>query len=244
MRFVASRTTQIHACIANGENAAGGFGLTAQTAEEMFASGVDFITGGNHIFDKRDFGEYLESSNRVIRPANYPPAAARAGRCHVCSRRRTRRRAQSHGPDVHAAGRRPVSLRRRYASADLRRPDAGNRVSTFTPRRPRRRSRMARYLDGRVSCVFGTHTHVQTADEQILPGRHRLHQRPWNDRPDGGQYRHGERSRARPVSYRPFGAVQRAKTRDETVLARAVVSIDPGSGKAMRSSASFCEGIA
>ena len=70
---------QIHACIANGENAAGGFGLTAQTAEEMFAGGIDFITGGNHIFDKRDFGEYLESSNRVIRPANYPPAVPGRG---------------------------------------------------------------------------------------------------------------------------------------------------------------------
>ena len=64
----------VHACIANGENAAGGFGLTAAIAEEMFASGVDFITGGNHTFDKREFGEYLENSDRVIRPANYPSA--------------------------------------------------------------------------------------------------------------------------------------------------------------------------
>ncbi len=69
----------VNACIANGENAAGGFGLTAQTAEEMFESGVDLITGGNHIFDKRDFGEYLERSNRVIRPANYPPAVPGRG---------------------------------------------------------------------------------------------------------------------------------------------------------------------
>ena len=64
---------KVSACIANGENAAGGFGLTAQTAEDIFATGVDFITGGNHIFDKRDFKEYLETSDRVIRPANYPP---------------------------------------------------------------------------------------------------------------------------------------------------------------------------
>ncbi len=53
--------------------------MTAQTAEEMFASGVDFITSGNHIFDKRDFGEYLENTNRVIRPANYPPAVPGRG---------------------------------------------------------------------------------------------------------------------------------------------------------------------
>ncbi len=69
----------VHACIANGENAAGGFGLTAQTAEEMFATGVDFITSGNHIFDKRDFKTYLENSDRVIRPANYPPAVPGRG---------------------------------------------------------------------------------------------------------------------------------------------------------------------
>jgi 2',3'-cyclic-nucleotide 2'-phosphodiesterase len=67
----------VDACIANGENAAGGFGLTAQTATEMFESGVDFITSGNHIYDKRDFKDYLESSDRVIRPANYPPTAPR-----------------------------------------------------------------------------------------------------------------------------------------------------------------------
>ncbi|HYL27124.1 MAG TPA: YmdB family metallophosphoesterase, partial [Candidatus Nitrosotalea sp.] len=70
---------KVHACIANGENAAGGFGLTAQTAEEMFSSGVDLITGGNHTFDKRDFAEYLESSNRVIRPANYPAGVSGRG---------------------------------------------------------------------------------------------------------------------------------------------------------------------
>jgi len=74
---VASRcfgsNTKLMPASQTGENAAGGFGLTAQTADEMFASGVDFITGGNHTFDKRDFGDYLESSDRVIRPANYPP---------------------------------------------------------------------------------------------------------------------------------------------------------------------------
>ena len=63
----------IDVCLANGENAAGGFGLTAQTAGEMFESGVDFITSGNHIFDKRDFKEYLENSERVVRPATILP---------------------------------------------------------------------------------------------------------------------------------------------------------------------------
>ena len=59
--------------IANGENAAGGFGLTQQTADEMFAAGVDFITSGNHIWDKKEFRQALDETDRVIRPANYPP---------------------------------------------------------------------------------------------------------------------------------------------------------------------------
>ena len=63
----------VDVCIANGENAAGGFGLTVQTADEMFAAGVDFITSGNHIFDKREFVSYLNSTDRIIRPVNYPP---------------------------------------------------------------------------------------------------------------------------------------------------------------------------
>jgi len=63
----------VDAVIANGENAAGGFGLTEQTAEEMFAAGVDFITSGNHIWDKREFRPALDETDRILRPANYPP---------------------------------------------------------------------------------------------------------------------------------------------------------------------------
>ena len=70
---------EIDACIANGENIAAGFGLTAATCEELFESGVDFLTGGNHTFDKREFKTFLERSDRVIRPANYPPGTPGAG---------------------------------------------------------------------------------------------------------------------------------------------------------------------
>jgi 2',3'-cyclic-nucleotide 2'-phosphodiesterase len=158
----------IHACIANGENAAGGFGLTAQTAEEIFASGVDLITGGNHTFDKRDFGEYLESSTRVIRPANYPPAAPGRGVATFAANGVTVgvlnlmgrtfmppvddpfRCADAYLVDLHA--RTPVVL------VDLHAEATSEKIA------------LGRYLDGRVSCVYGTHTHVQTADEQILPG--------------------------------------------------------------------------
>jgi metallophosphoesterase (TIGR00282 family) len=159
---------QIHACIANGENAAGGFGLTAQTAEEMFAGGIDFITGGNHIFDKRDFGEYLESSNRVIRPANYPPALPGRG-------------AGTFAADGVTVG--VLNLMGRTFMPPMDDPFrcADAMVSDLRRRTPiivvdvhaeatSEKVAMGRYLDGRVSCVVGTHTHVQTADEQIFPG--------------------------------------------------------------------------
>jgi len=160
---------KIHACIANGENAAGGFGLTAQTAEEMFASGVDFITGGNHIFDKRDFAEYLESSNRVIRPANYPPTVPGRG-------------AATFTVDGVTIG--VLNLMgRTFMSAPVDDPfrSADACVAQLRERTPvvvvdlhaeatSEKIALGRYLDGRISCIFGTHTHVQTADEQILPG--------------------------------------------------------------------------
>lgn len=159
---------EVHACIANGENAAGGFGLTAQTAEEMFASGVDFITGGNHIFDKRDFGEYLETSNRVIRPANYPPTVPGRGAGTF----------QVNGVTVgvlNLIGRTfmsPVDDPFRCADAyvaDLRQRTPVVIVDVHAEATSEKIA-LARYLDGRVSCIFGTHTHVQTADEQILAG--------------------------------------------------------------------------
>ncbi len=159
---------KIHACIANGENAAGGFGLTAQTAEEIFASGIDFITGGNHIFDKRDFSAYLETSGRVIRPANYPPSAPGRG-------------AGTFSVDgttigvLNVMGRTfmpPVDDPFRSADACLVELRARTPIVVVDVHAEATSEKVAlgRYLDGRVSCVFGTHTHVQTSDEQILPG--------------------------------------------------------------------------
>ncbi|MGB8907415.1 MAG: TIGR00282 family metallophosphoesterase [Candidatus Cybelea sp.] len=158
----------IHACIANGENAAGGFGLTAQTAEEIFASGVDFITGGNHILDKRDFAEYLETSNRVIRPANYPPSVPGQGAATFTVDGVTVAVLNLMGRTFMP----PVDDPFRCADglvADLRRRTPVVFVDVHAEATSEKVA-LGRFLDGRVSCVFGTHTHVQTADEQILPG--------------------------------------------------------------------------
>jgi metallophosphoesterase (TIGR00282 family) len=159
---------QIHACIANGENAAGGFGLTAQTAEDIFSTGVDFITGGNHIFDKRDFAEYLETSGRVIRPANYPPATPGRGAATFAVNGVTvgvlnlmgRTFMPPCDDPFRCADALVAELRARtpIVIVDVHAEATSEKVA------------LGRYLDGRVSCIFGTHTHVQTSDEQILPG--------------------------------------------------------------------------
>jgi metallophosphoesterase (TIGR00282 family) len=158
----------VHACIANGENAAGGFGLTTQTAEEMFGSGVDFITSGNHIFDKRDFREYLESSDRVIRPANYPPTAPGRGTGTFVVEGITVGVLNLMGRTFMP----PVDDPFRCADAlveELRRQTPVVLVDMHAEASSEKIA-LGRYLDGRVSCVYGTHTHVQTSDEQIFPG--------------------------------------------------------------------------
>lgn len=142
--------------------------MTAQTADEILASGVDFITGGNHIFDKREFKEYLETSDRVIRPANYPPTVPGRGLGTLAVNGVT-------VGVVNLIGRTfmpPVDDPFRCADeliGDLR---ARTRVVVVDVHAEATSEKIAlgRYLDGRVSCLFGTHTHVQTADEQILPG--------------------------------------------------------------------------
>ncbi len=158
----------IHACIVNGENVAGGFGLTAQTADELFDTGVDFITSGNHIFDKRDFKAYLDESERVIRPANYPPGLP--GRGHGTF--------TADGTLIavlNVMGRTfmpTVDDPFRCADAlveDLR-AETPVVVVDVHAEATSEKVALARFLDGRTSAIFGTHTHVQTADEQILPG--------------------------------------------------------------------------
>ncbi|MFY9719636.1 MAG: TIGR00282 family metallophosphoesterase [Candidatus Cybelea sp.] len=232
---------QIHACIANGENAAGGFGLTASIAEEMFAGGIDFITGGNHTFDKREFGEYLETSNRVIRPANYPPAVPGSGAGTLVANGVTIGVLNLMGRTFMP----PVDDPFRCADVmldelRLRTPVV---VVDFHAEATSEKVAIGRYLDGRVSCVVGTHTHVQTADEQILPGGTAYISDLGMTGPVEGvigmdegavleRFRTGlsERFSVQKTGMKQFCAV--------------VVSVDPASGKANEIKRIFLRGIA
>jgi metallophosphoesterase (TIGR00282 family) len=154
--------------IANGENAAGGFGLTSQTADEMFAAGVDFITSGNHIWDKREFRGALDETDRIVRPANYPPGSPGRGSGIV----------EVEGVKVgvlNLMGRvfmptvdDPFRVAREMV--DMLRDQTPVIVVDMHAEATSEKMAMGRFLDGSVSFVYGSHTHVQTADEQIFGG--------------------------------------------------------------------------
>lgn len=158
----------IDAVIANGENAAGGFGLTEQTANEMFEAGVDFITSGNHIWDKREFRPYLDETDRILRPANYPPGSPGRGSGIFAVDGVQVGVVNLMGRVFMPAVDDPFRVGKELVD-DLR---AQTRVIVVDVHAEATSEKMAlgRFFDGSVSLVFGTHTHVQTSDEQIFAG--------------------------------------------------------------------------
>jgi 2',3'-cyclic-nucleotide 2'-phosphodiesterase len=154
--------------IANAENAAGGSGITSKVADELFASGVDLLTSGDHIWKKSEIFEILGTQNRILRPANYPAGAPGKGWGVFCSK---------NGRKIGA-----INLVGRVFMEPLECPFktallACAEISSQTPviivdmhaEATSEKIAMGWHLDGKVSAVFGTHTHVQTADEKILP---------------------------------------------------------------------------
>ncbi|HEX9781061.1 MAG TPA: TIGR00282 family metallophosphoesterase [bacterium] len=154
--------------IANCENAAAGSGITPSTAEDLFLGGVDVLTSGNHVWRKKEANELLKLDPRVIRPANYPDGVPGAGSTVVET---------PSGLKVgvlNLMGRvfmEPLDCPFRTADRELA------RLTLITPviivdmhaEATSEKVAMGWYLDGRVSAVLGTHTHVQTADERVLP---------------------------------------------------------------------------
>jgi metallophosphoesterase (TIGR00282 family) len=155
--------------IANGENSAGGSGINPRTAEEIFLAGVDVITSGDHLWDQKEVTELLANEERFVRPLNYP--AGTPGRGSVV-------RTLSDGTPVavlNLQGRTFMQALENPFScvdAELTRLQGQARVIflDFHAEATSEKIALSRFLDGRVSAIVGTHTHVQTADEKILPG--------------------------------------------------------------------------
>jgi metallophosphoesterase (TIGR00282 family) len=155
---------------ANGENLAGGMGLTASTAEPLFAAGVDVITSGNHIWDKRDIYPILDVDDRILRPLNYGTHDVPGRGWGVY-----------HAADgtevavVNLQGRTYMQpIDNPFTEADRLLDEASEplppvRIVDFHCEITSEKNALGLYLDGRVSAVVGTHTHVVTGDERILP---------------------------------------------------------------------------
>ncbi len=158
----------IHLTIANGENAAGGFGITPQLADEIFSYGVQVITTGNHAWDKREVYDYFDRQQRILRPANYPAELPGSGLVKVkasngveCAIMNLQGRA--HMMPIDCPFKKADTLIASLA------PHIKVRFVDFHAELTSEKVAMGWHLDGRVSAVVGTHTHVPTADTRILP---------------------------------------------------------------------------
>ncbi len=164
-----SQSYHPHAIIANGENAAGGFGLTRETADELLKCGVTLITTGNHVWNKREFYPSLESDTRIVRPANYPRGAPGRGATAISLPGGVRLGVINLSGRVFMA---PLECPFRVADrlVDELSRECDIIAVDFHAEATSEKVAMGHFLDGRVACVVGTHTHVQTADERVLPG--------------------------------------------------------------------------
>jgi len=153
--------------VANGENAAGGAGMTMKIARELFVR-VDVLTSGNHIWDKREVLEILDKESHLLRPANYPPVNPGRGACVFETDSGDKVGVLSLQGRVFME---PIDCPFRTADKELEALKAATPVVfvDFHAEATSEKQALGWYLDGRVSAVIGTHTHVTTADERILP---------------------------------------------------------------------------
>jgi len=162
--------------IANGENSAGGSGITPKTAEEIFSAGVDVITSGDHLWDQKEVMELLAGEKRLLRPLNYPPGTPGQG-AGVFEVQSPKSKAQSpiSVGVLNVQGRTfmpPLENPFLFAAEEVKWLRELTKIIfvDFHAEATSEKIAFARFLDGQVSAVVGTHTHVQTADEQIFPG--------------------------------------------------------------------------
>ena len=158
---------EIDLVIINGENSAGGRGITRESFDELTAGGADIVTTGNHVWDRKEVKEIIDAEPYLIRPANYPEGAPGKGYCIYPHKRKTI-------GVMNLSGRAYMSL----LDCPFRKADDMLRelkgkcdiiILDFHAEATSEKNVMGYYLDGRVNVVVGTHTHVQTADERLLP---------------------------------------------------------------------------
>jgi metallophosphoesterase (TIGR00282 family) len=224
--------------IANGENAAGGSGITPKVAEEIFSAGVDVITSGDHLWDQKEVVELLANEKRFLRPLNYPPGTPGQGSGIF----------EVRSPKFEVRSPRLVAVVNAQGRTFMPALDNPFTVVPLEIERLRRQAKIifvdfhaeatsekiafARMLDGQVSAVIGTHTHVQTADEQVFPGGTAY----LTDAGFTGPHKSVLGREIEPVIKRFVTAMpQRFEVAKEDVLLHgAVIEIDDASGKAVK----------
>jgi len=215
--------------IANGENAAGGSGLTEEIGRELFLH-IDVLTSGNHIWDKKEVLPYLEQEKRVLRPANYPPGTPGFSSYLFQDPRGFRVGVLNLQGRVFME---PIDCPFRRADEEVAALRAATPVILvdFHAEATSEKQALGWYLDGRVSAVIGTHTHVPTADERVLPGGTAV----LTDVGMAGARNSvigiaKEQALQRFLTSRP---VRFEPGKDGLFLSAAVVEVDPKSGRAL-----------
>src|ERR1035437_1950890 len=154
---------QLDLVIANGENAAGGLGLTLSTAKELLDAGVDILTSGNHIWDQKEIIPYLDGNLPILRPVNYPPGTPGRGMLALENVAVVnligRTFIGNFDCPFRAMDQLPAGIKKNYSVI----------IVDFHAEATSEKVAMGRYLDGRVSAVVGTHTHVGTVDARVFP---------------------------------------------------------------------------
>jgi hypothetical protein len=228
---VVARRYAADVVIANGENAAAGAGITRENVDEILKAGVDVITGGNHIWDRREVIEFIDREPRLIRPANYPEGTPGRGATTIDAADGTRVGV------INVMGRvflstldDPFTVATREINA-VRAAGAQVIVVDFHAETTSEKIALSWWLDGQVTAIIGTHTHVQTADERVLPGGTAcLTDAGMTGPHDGviGMDRQGVITRFRtgmPARFEPASGDVR--------LHGAVITADPATGRAM-----------
>ena len=160
---------KIDLVVANGENAAGGFGITDKIVTELLNCGVNIITTGNHIWDKKEFIPQISKEDRVLRPLNYPPGVPGFGSLLYSLRNGIKVAVINLSGRVFMS---PIDCPFRVGKEEIQRLSSETKIMIidFHAEATSEKIAFGYYVDGKVSAVVGTHTHVQTADEKILPG--------------------------------------------------------------------------